>query len=185
MEIDRRSCLKTLATCAGLCALPAALPAAEAERSGLEEEILAMRKREMRDRAELFKRLVKRFGPGVLEAVREYVENSTEERLRGAELPRRDFDTILEILWRPSGGTLDWEVEAKTPELLRIRVKRCAYADEMRRRDAADIGLAFYCAYDYGFCRGFHPELQFRRTKTLMEGHDCCNHEYLWKKVNP
>ncbi len=185
MGIDRRSCLKTLAACAGLCALPAALPAAEAERSGLEEEILAMQKREMRDRAGLFRQLVKRFGPSVLEAVRSYVESSTEERLRGAELPRRDLDAILEILWRPSGGALDWEVEAKTPEMLRICVKRCVFAEEMRRREAADIGLAFYCAYDYGFCRGFHPDLQFRRTKTLMEGHDCCNHEYLLKKVSP
>jgi len=48
----------------------------------------------------------------------------------------------------------------------------------MRRLHAADIGSAFYCAYDYGFCSGLNPHIVFSRTKTLMSGDDCCNHNY-------
>ncbi|MBP7865442.1 MAG: L-2-amino-thiazoline-4-carboxylic acid hydrolase [Acidobacteria bacterium] len=185
MEIDRRCCLRSLVIGAGLCAAPFGLAATDGERKGLEEEILAMLKREMRDRAGLFKALVKKYGPGVLESVRDYVESSTAERLRAADLPRRDLDAILELIWKPSSGTLDWEVEAKSPGELRIRVTRCLYADEMRRRDAADIGFAFYCAFDDGFCRGFNPDLSFRRTKTLMAGDDCCNHTYTLTPSEP
>lgn len=178
MDIDRRCCLRSLVIGAGLCAVPFGLAAKDGERKGTEEEILALLKREMRDRAGLFRELVKKYGPGIVEAVREYVEKSTEERVRGANLPRRDLEAILELVWKPSAGTLEWEVESKSADELRIRVTKCLYADEMRRRDAAGIGFAFYCAFDDGFCRGLNPALTFTRTKTLMAGDDCCNHTY-------
>lgn len=178
MDMDRRQCALALLASAGLCALPGPLAAAGGERKEVEAEVLALLKREMRDRAGLFRELVKKYGPGIVEAVREYVEKSTEERVRGADLPRRNLEAILELVWKPSAGTLEWEVASKSAAELRIRVTKCLYADEMRRREAADIGFAFYCAFDDGFCRGFNPDLTFTRTKTLMTGDDCCNHTY-------
>ena len=46
----------------------------------------------------------------------------------------------------------------------------------MRGLHAAELGFAYYCAYDYGFCQGLNPALQFSRTKTLMQGADSCDH---------
>jgi hypothetical protein len=48
----------------------------------------------------------------------------------------------------------------------------------MRRHDAAEIGYAFYCAWDDGFCRGLNPKMTFTRTRTLMRGDDGCDHTY-------
>jgi len=29
-----------------------------------------------------------------------------------------------------------------------------------------------------GFCEGLNPAIEFTRTKTLMQGDDCCDHAY-------
>jgi len=135
-------------------------------------------KREMHQRAVLFRRLAAELGHRVLEIVDETTIEQTQELLQRAELPKRDLDTIMEILWNQTGDTAELTVEEKSPNLLRLRVTRCLFADEMRKLNAADIGLAFYCAYDYGFCQGLNPAIKFTRTKTLMQGDDCCDHTY-------
>ena len=135
-------------------------------------------KREMHQRAVLFRRLAAELGDRVLEIVEETTIEQTQELLQRAELPKRDLDTIMEILWNQTGDTAELTVEEKSPNLLRLRVTRCLFADEMRKLNAADIGLAFYCAYDYGFCQGLNPAIKFTRTKTLMQGDDCCDHTY-------
>ena len=135
-------------------------------------------KREMHQRAVLFRRLAAELGHRVLEIVDETTIEQTQELLQRAELPKRDLATIMEILWDQMGDTAEFTVEEKSPNLLRLRVTRCLFADEMRKLHAADIGLAFYCAYDYGFCQGLNPAIKFTRTKTLMQGDDCCDHTY-------
>jgi hypothetical protein len=69
-------------------------------------------------------------------------------------------------------------VEQQTPDFLKLRVTQCLFADAMRKHGAAKVGLAFYCAYDFGFCEGLNPKIDFARTKTLMEGDAFCDHAY-------
>lgn len=135
-------------------------------------------KREMYQRAILFRRLAAELGDRVLEIVEETTIEQTKELLQRAELQKRDLATIMEILWNQMGDTAEFTVEEESPDLLRLRVTRCLFADEMRKLNAADSGFAFYCAYDYGFCQGLNPAIKFTRTKTLMQGDDCCNHTY-------
>ena len=135
-------------------------------------------KREMHQRAVLFRRLAAELGHRVLEIVEETTIEQTKELLQRAELQKRDLATIMDILWNQMGDTAEFTVEENSPDLLRLRVTRCLFADEMRKLNAADIGLAFYCAYDYGFCQGLNPAIKFTRTKTLMQGDDCCDHTY-------
>jgi hypothetical protein len=52
------------------------------------------------------------------------------------------------------------------------------WADEFRKHAAAEVGYSFYCCWDYGFCQGLNPHIKFTRTKTLMQGDDCCDHTY-------
>ncbi len=147
-----------------------------------EQEIQALRQlmleREIAGRARLFRELVDRFGAEVLEIVEKNVIEEIRERLQQAKLDVRNLDTVMEILWNQLGDNIDFTVEEQTPENLRLKVTRCFIAEEMRARNAADVGLAFYCAYDDGFCQGLNPAIKFTRTKTLMAGDDCCNHTY-------
>jgi len=130
------------------------------------------------ERAILFKNLVSRYGPGVLELVREHTIRDARRTLQEAHLQKRDLDTVIEVLWKPSEGLLLYQVEQQTPDFLKLRVTQCLFAEAMRKHEAANIGLAFYCAYDYGFCQGLNQEIGFARTKTLMEGDAFCDHAY-------
>ena len=39
--------------------------------------------------------------------------------------------------------------------------------------------LAIICCSDYAYCRGFNPKIKLTRTKTLMQGDDCC--DFRWE----
>jgi len=57
----------------------------------------------------------------------------------------------------------------------------CLWAKAFREADAADIGYATMCYGDYGRAEALRPKIRFTLTKTLMQGHDCCNHRYVWE----
>jgi hypothetical protein len=183
---DRRTAIRTALLAAGFLPFGAeALRAdtradtpAAADDAKLKELRLALLKREMQEKAELFRALIARYGLEVLGVVQEFVIAQTRERCRQASIDKRGLDTIMEILWKPAGDMVQSEVLEKTATTLRLKVTRCIFAEEMRRHGAAETGFAFYCSYDYGFCQGFNPELRFTRTRTLMQGHDCCDHGY-------
>ncbi len=48
-----------------------------------------------------------------------------------------------------------------------------------REEGAADIGYAGICHPDFAAASGFNPKIKLIRSKTLMQGDDCCNHRYV------
>ena len=70
------------------------------------------------------------------------------------------------------------EVIENRENLISWRVTECLNAKVFREVDAADIGYATLCHGDEAWAKAFNPNIQFTRTKTLMEGHDCCDHCY-------
>ncbi|RPI78727.1 MAG: hypothetical protein EHM45_05515 [Desulfobacteraceae bacterium] len=137
-------------------------------------------KAQMTERALLFRKLTDLFGQRIIDVVAQHTSDQIKEKMIKADLPKRDLNAVMELLWDQMGAEFNFQVEQRTPQRLQIKVTKCFIADEMRRLNAADIGLAFYCAYDYGFCSGLNPHIRFSRTKTLMSGDDCCNHTYEW-----
>ncbi len=73
--------------------------------------------------------------------------------------------------------TFQW-VE-RTEKAAEIRVTECLWAATFRAAGAADIGYACTCHPDFATTTAFNPKLRMLRTKTLMQGHDCCNHRYV------
>ena len=132
----------------------------------------------MEERAALFRVLADRFGCEVLKAVAEHTARQVEERLERADLTRRNLDAVMELLWDQIGEGMAFDVIERSDERLELRVTKCVFAETMRSLGAHDIGNAFYCAYDEGFCRGLNPAIRFTRTQTLMAGDSCCDHTY-------
>ena len=60
-----------------------------------------------------------------------------------------------------------------------VRVTRCLWAETFRGADAADIGYAFVCHPDFASTTAFNPKMRMIRTKTLMQGHEYCNHRWV------
>ncbi|NDJ75475.1 MAG: L-2-amino-thiazoline-4-carboxylic acid hydrolase [Chloroflexi bacterium] len=143
----------------------------QAEQRKRQEQLMA-------GRAALFSRLVARFGPDILAEVAQFTHDSAEHALRTADLPRRNLQGVLDALWNHITWELDYEIVEQTEQRLELRVTRCVHADFFRARDAGEIGHAFYCAYDGGFCQGLNPAIRFTRTQTLMDGDECCDHTY-------
>ena len=138
-------------------------------------------KAEMGQRATMFRALIDESGEQILAVVAQHTIEQTRARLAAADLNHRDLDAVMELLWDQIVPGTEFVVEERTEECLRLRVTKCLFADEMLRLGAADIGDAFYCAYDYGFCQGLNPAIEFSRTRTLMNGDDCCDHTYRLK----
>jgi len=163
---------------AGLGLVPAeATPGSDCEKLIADNSIRA-KKAEMAEKAGLFRRLIKKYGDGVIHDVRQYVEETTCEKVRKASIPKRDLAAIRKVIWESMGKEIEYAFVEHTYKRLRVRVTRCLYAEKMREHGEAALGHAFYCAWDDGFCRGFHPGLKFTRTRTLMAGDDHCDHTY-------
>ena len=177
----RRRFLKTSAITSGCIPLFRTGLRAQDE-SGQSDELtqlyLRLQRRDAHEKAVLFKKLVQAFGPQVLKAVEKNTIDETRIQMQSADLPRRDLQAVMDVLWNPAKDLLDFEVEEKSDTFLKIRVSRCLFAEEMRKQEASEIGFAFYCAYDYGFCEGLNPKIKFTRTQTLMMGDAICDHTY-------
>jgi len=101
------------------------------------------------------------------------------------DLPKTDFETFLA---RSKSGmnrfvkhVLTWEDGAQTDKSVRTKFTECLWAATFREVNASDIGYAAICYPDYAVARAFNPKIMLIRPTTLMEGHDCCDFQYIWE----
>jgi hypothetical protein len=66
-------------------------------------------------------------------------------------------------------------------KIVQMRVTKCLWAKTFMSKEAGEFGYASVCHGDFTAAKAFNPKLKMERTKTLMEGHDCCNHRYTWE----
>ena len=97
-------------------------------------------------------------------------------------LPKRDLAAFVTPLKSPDHfwkHVLTFSVVEDSPKVFEVKVTECLWAKTFRGMNAADIGFATICFPDYAAASAFNPKLKMIRTKTLMQGHDCCNHRYV------
>ena len=75
--------------------------------------------------------------------------------------------------------TVTLEIVENTEKAVEVKVSECLWAKAFRAVGAQEIGYAMWCHYDFGNCQGFNPKMHLVRTKTLMQGDDCCNHRWV------
>jgi hypothetical protein len=117
----------------------------------------------------------------------EFLKKATTEKWieRGQEhaknSPDNSFKTYVNTFRPPRyRAQLTHEVVVDTDTVFELKVKECLTSVIFRQADAADIGYAYVCFGDYAWAQGFNPKIKMVRDKTLMEGHDYCNHRYIW-----
>jgi hypothetical protein len=97
------------------------------------------------------------------------------------QLPCNDFAAFTASMREPSHfgkHILTLEIVEDTPQA--VQVTECLWAKTFQEMGAAEIGYALICHRDYGDCQGFNPKITLTRSKTLMQGDDCCNHRFVW-----
>jgi hypothetical protein len=75
-----------------------------------------------------------------------------------------------------------FEIKEQTPTSYREKTLACIFAKVCRDLDAAGLGYVMFYATDFPLARVFNPRLLLERTKTLMQGDDCCDFHYVWEK---
>ena len=100
----------------------------------------------------------------------------------GKRVPRNDLATFVTPFKRPSplfDHAITLEVVEDTERAVELKVTECLWAKTFRDAGEADLGFRCVCFADYGAVEAFNPRLKMIRDKTLMQGHDCCNHRYV------
>ena len=77
--------------------------------------------------------------------------------------------------------TLTMEIVEDTESAFEIKVTECVWATTFLQANAGEFGYAAICFGDYAWAEGFNPKIKMIRDKTLMQGHDYCNHRYIWQ----
>jgi hypothetical protein len=123
-----------------------------------------------------------------IKMLREASAEVAEQRVKNIirNLPKNDFDTYIKtMIFTPLfKNTLSMEIVEKTDKVLEIKITECLWANtirELKEPDAVDIGYALVCYPEIATTEAFNPKLKVIRTKTLMQGHDCCNSRIVWK----
>jgi predicted ArsR family transcriptional regulator len=85
---------------------------------------------------------------------------------------------LLNTLWKWCANDGFEFTSEKEGNRTRMKVTRCPIAEMARRIGQQKWGYQCYCRDDFAIVRGFNPAIAFTRTKTLMQGDDCCDHCY-------
>lgn len=119
------------------------------------------------------------YGPEGKEAIRQRLLERTVRgnRARGEAAADNSLRAFCYALEAGCRGSHEWEKLEEGEERQAYRFTRCLWAEVLRELGAADIGL-WICQGDGPAAAAFNPAIGFDRTKTLMEGDDCCDHVY-------
>ncbi|MFO7791418.1 MAG: L-2-amino-thiazoline-4-carboxylic acid hydrolase [Candidatus Saliniplasma sp.] len=114
-------------------------------------------------------------------------EKSVENRKRIIESKDiqnfEDFKKVYkeELSSPPLKDCLSYEVKKDSDTRFKFDVHRCLWAEIFKQLDASDIGYEVSCKPDLEVAPIYHPNVELKRTKTLMQGDDHCDFEYIWK----
>lgn len=136
------------------------------------------------EKVALLAALRNRFGNGVVTVLGEVIAERAQRY--GSMIARREgvssIEDLLRLLWEPERANgLEYTVE-RGPDGVQILCTRCPVYDLAREIDAQEWMYHLVCAADPHIASGFNPKIGFRRTTTLMEGHDRCDHFYFMKE---
>lgn len=135
-----------------------------------------------KDYIPLMKGLAERIGPEkFVQLIKETMDDVV--RQKSARGPARPFDFAQMVAGMRNPPpfiqhTLKAEIVEDTPTAFGYKVTECLWAKTFRESNAAEIGYACICHPDFAIARGLSPKLTLTRTKTLMQGQDCCQFRY-------
>jgi len=106
------------------------------------------------------------------------------EQQAAGQVPSNDLATFTGWAREPNPfwqNTLTFEIVEDTERAFEVKVTECLWAKTFRDAGSEAIGYATVCHGDFAACEAFNPRIKMIRTQTLMEGHDCCNHRWIWQ----
>ena len=102
-------------------------------------------------------------------------------KMQAERSPDTSFNTFTATFRPPRyEKALTHEITEDTDKVFQLRVTECVWAKVFRDAGLGGrIGHAAVCNMDYYWPTAFNEKFKMERTKTLMQGHDHCNHRYI------
>ena len=98
--------------------------------------------------------------------------------------PREKYDAIWAMnAPRIREGDLEIETLREEPEAQEFNVTRCRYAEFFRQLGEPDLGAVLLCEPDFEHVKVGSPEVELKRTQTLMQGACCCDFRYKFQEI--
>jgi predicted hydrocarbon binding protein len=84
---------------------------------------------------------------------------------------------IVKDVWAKNGA-LKIEMIKETESELFFDVTYCEYAQMYEKMGIKDMGSTLSCIRDFSFLKGFNPQIELKRTQTIMEGAKYCDFRF-------
>ena len=135
------------------------------------------------EQLEILKRLRERFGEEVIEiasSARLAVHKKWMKKLskHKSGRPSEIFKHSAFSVTSAEENLLEYDVLEDSDEKFAVKITKCRYADFYIEKGEPEIGYAMHCALDFGETEAFSSDMILKRTKTLMQGDNCCDHSY-------
>lgn len=139
------------------------------------------------EQLEILRKLEERFGEEVIEIAsnaRLSIHKKWMEQLSKYKSgrPSEIFKHSAFSVTSSEENLLEYEVLEDSDEKFAVKIIKCKYADFYIEKGEPEIGYAMHCALDFGETEAFSSDIILKRTKTLMQGNNYCNHCYELKK---
>jgi hypothetical protein len=89
-----------------------------------------------------------------------------------------ELSKIVKEVWA-GDDAFEIKMIKETEKELFFDVSYCGYAQIYEKLGVKSLGCTLSCIRDFYFLEGFNPKITLKRTKTIMEGADCCNFRYV------
>ncbi|PLX23368.1 MAG: hypothetical protein C0597_01180 [Marinilabiliales bacterium] len=100
------------------------------------------------------------------------------ERFGGNSM--KELAQLIREVWCEDGA-MEIDVLKETDTEFHFDVSKCLYAEVYRKIGNMELGKYLSCNRDFPFNQGFNPDIELRRTKTIMEGKELCDFRYYKK----
>lgn len=91
-----------------------------------------------------------------------------------------ELSKIVKEVWAKDGA-LKIEMLKENDSELYFNVTYCGYVQVYEKLGVRELGTVLSCSRDFPFIQGFNPQIELKRTRTIMEGAKYCDFRY--KKV--
>ena len=155
----------------------------------LKEKVFQKEQLLLLSRAGLATAVIEHFGEEAEQVIRDFIKKETRAwAAKAAEADMKagqanDIQGLVNFLWEPlheEGFEFTYE---QNEAGYQFTVTRCPVAEIAKAYKLEQWGFIFHCMGDEAICEGYNPRITFKRTKTLMEGDDCCDHFYAYRET--
>ncbi len=150
----------------------------------MQQRLIWLNRFHTKDKIELLSALRERFGEDVIKIVKEVEckKAQSEWQYMAKQYKDNSIEALLQLFWEPLKAK-GFEFTSDVKENgIQMRCTKCPAYEMAKELNATDWLYHHTCCADEYIASGFNPQIGFKRTKTLMQGDEYCDHFYFMKE---